>query len=143
VTGADAVRVRLDQAPSRDTVLDGAWWPRSTDLMAELPKLIETLSGRGEITHALLNAADWDLPHPRRLSAGRKGVRLGFYTSQPAGLVTLMTDFGRDRYDLFVIPPGTDASSAEDALAAASDAGDGRRAPALLAGLTSAQPQTA
>ena len=142
MTGTGAVRLRMDPDPSQETVLDGAWWPRSTDLMVELPQLIEALSGRGEITHALLNEADWDLPHERRLSAGRKGVRLGFYTSQPAGLVTLMIDFGRDRFDLFVVPPGTDAASAEAALAAASDATDGRRAPALLAGLQS-EPQAA
>jgi len=132
MTDPQAVRVRLDPEPSRETVLDGGWWPHSTDVMVELPQLIEALSGRGEITHALLNSGDWDLPHERRLSAGRKGVRLGFYSSQPAGLITLMSDFGRDRFDLFVVPPGTDSADADSAMTAAADAHDGRRVPELL-----------
>jgi hypothetical protein len=137
MTDAGAVRVRLDPEPSRETVLDGGWWPRSTDLMVELPQLIAALSGRGEITHALLNSADWDLPHERRLSAGRKGVRLGFYSSQPAGLITLMSDFGRDRFDLVVVPPSTGPADADAAMKAAADATDDRRAPALLGDLGS------
>jgi hypothetical protein len=135
MTGTGTVRVQLDPQPSRETVLDGGWWPHSTDLMAELPQLIAALSGRGEITHALLNSADWDLPHERRLSAGRKGIRLGFYSSQPAGLITLMSDFGRDRFDLVVVPPSTSAAAAKSAMRSAADAKDGRRAPELLAGL--------
>ena len=139
MTDTDTVRVRLDPEPSRETVLDGGWWPRSTDLMVELPQLIGALSGRGEITHALLNSADWDLPHERRLSAGRKGIRLGFYSSQPAGLITLMSDFGKDRFDLVVVPPSADAAAAKSAMRSAADAKDSRRAPELLADLKTAK----
>ncbi|WP_199517213.1 DUF5994 family protein [Nucisporomicrobium flavum] len=39
----DAVRLRMDPVPSRTTVLDGAWWPRSTDVVAELPALVDAL----------------------------------------------------------------------------------------------------
>jgi len=139
MTDTGAARVRLDPEPSRDTVLDGGWWPHSTDLMVELPPLIAALSGRGEITHALLNSGDWDLPHERRLSAGRKGIRLGFYSSQPAGLITLMSDFGRDRFDLVVVPPSTDAAAAKSAMKSAADAKNSRRAPELLADLKTAK----
>lgn len=139
MTDTGPVRVRLDPQASRETVLDGGWWPYSTDLMAELPPLVAALSGRGEITHALLNSGDWDQPHERRLSAGRKGVRLGFYSSQPAGLITLMSDFGRDRFDLLVVPPSTDTAAANDAMKAAADGTDDRRAPAILADLKAAK----
>jgi hypothetical protein len=139
MTDTGAARVHLDPAPSRETVLDGGWWPHSTDLMVELPQLIAALPGRGEITHALLHSGDWDLPHERRLSAGRKGVRLGFYSAQPAGLITLMSDFGRDRFDLVVVPPSADAGAANSAMKAAADASDSRRAPALLAEIKSAK----
>jgi hypothetical protein len=129
----DAARLRLDPIPSHNTVLDGAWWPRSTDAVAELPALLAALAGkRGEITHALLNVADWDLPHPRRMPGGKRSVRLGWYTSQPSGLLTLVCDFGRDRFDLFVVPQDASDSSAAAALDAAADADDTRRAPALL-----------
>jgi hypothetical protein len=130
----DAVRLRLDPIPSRTTVLDGAWWPRSTNAVAELPGLVEALAGlRGEITHVLLNAAEWDLPHPRRAEVGGRVLRLGWYASQPAGLVTIMSEFGRDRFDLLVVPPDASGASAETALTTAADATNKRHTSDLLA----------
>ncbi len=131
-----AVRLRLDPHPSRTTVLDGAWWPRSRDVVAELPRLVDALVGlRGEITHVLLNTAEWDLPHPQRVAGGRHAVRLGWYTSQPPGLLTIISDFGRDRFDLLVVPADASAASADTALTAAADAGDNHHAPDLLAAI--------
>ncbi|WP_250031416.1 DUF5994 family protein [Paractinoplanes maris] len=130
----DAVRLRLDPVPSRTTLLDGAWWPRSTDAVAELPALVDALAGRrGEITHVLLNADEWDEPHPRRVGAGGRAVRLGWFTSQPAGLITVMTDFGRDRFDLLVVPPDATPASADTALTTAADGSNHRHTPELLA----------
>jgi uncharacterized protein DUF5994 len=132
-TPDEDVRLRLDQQPSRTTVLDGAWWPRSTDAVAELSTLLDELSGvRGRITHVLLNTTVWALPHPRRATTGQGMVRLGWFTSQPAGLVTIICDFGRDRFDLLVVPPDTRRASADAAMAAAADANDERRTPELL-----------
>jgi hypothetical protein len=136
---AGPARLRLADPPSRDTALDGAWWPRSTDLAAELPALVEALStSRGAITHVLLNPAEWDLPHPNRVTTGRSAARLGWYTSQPAGLITVMNDFGRDRFDLLVIPPDASPASAGTASTAAADADDTRHAPELLAAVVRA-----
>lgn len=130
----EAARVRLDPHPSQTTLLDGAWWPGSTDVITELPALVEILAqSRGTITHVLLNPAEWDLPHPARAAAGRSAIRLGWYTSQPAGLVTIMSDFGRDRFDLLVVPPDASRRSAETALTAAADEHDTHHAPELLA----------
>jgi hypothetical protein len=53
-------------------LLDGGWWPRSADPVAELPGLLLALRALGPpddrrpISHVLLRAADWD-SHPRRL----------------------------------------------------------------------------
>jgi Family of unknown function (DUF5994) len=136
----DAARLRLDPHPSRTTVLDGAWWPRSTDVAVELPGLVEALTGlRGEITHVLMNRAEWDAPHPRRVAAGGRVVRLGWFTSQPAGLITVMTDFGNDRFDLLVVPSKTAAAPADAALAAAADGSDKRRTADLLTGIVDAR----
>lgn len=128
-----ALRLKLGDGPSRKAALDGAWWPRTTDAQAELPPLLEALAGlRGEITHVLLGTTEWDLPHPRRLATGRAAARLGWYTSQPAGLVTIMTEFGRDRFDLLVVPPNATPDAANTALSAGTDADDKNRAPDLL-----------
>jgi hypothetical protein len=133
---ADAIRLQLDPKSSHTTVLDGAWWPRSRGLGAELPALVHALSGtRGAISHAMLNVEDWDLPHPRRIPAAEGQVRLGWYTSQPSGLLTLICDFGRDRFDLFVVPADASAPSAAAAMDAAADPGDTRHASELLAGI--------
>ena len=131
---ADGLRLELDPAPSTVTALDGGWWPRSTDAVAELPALLTALRGkRGVITHALLNVADWDLPHPRRMpTGGKSAVRLGWYASQPSGLLTLVCDFGRSRFDLFIVPPAAGDPAAATAMHAAADPEDTRRASALL-----------
>jgi len=131
---SDAVRLELDAHPSTSTALDGGWWPRSTDAVAELPSLLAALDGkRGDITHALLNVADWDLPHPRRMpTGGKRAVRLGWYASQPSGLLTLVCDFGRSRFDLFIVPPAAGDAAAATGMHAAADPEDTRRAGALL-----------
>ncbi|BEL05580.1 hypothetical protein Q0Z83_037710 [Actinoplanes sichuanensis] len=132
-TRDDAVRLLMDPHPSRVTVLDGAWWPRSTDVTVELPRLVDALTGlRGTITHVLMSSAEWDLPHSPRVAVDDRSVRIGWYLSQPAGLVTVMTDFGNDRFDLFVVPPNSTPASADATMAAAAAATDRRRAPDLL-----------
>jgi hypothetical protein len=97
------------------------------------PALDQGLTGlRGQITHVLLKTTDWDLPQPRRIATDTGSVRLGWYTSQRSALVTLMTDFGRDRFDLLVVPSNANQASADTALTAAADAADERHAPDLL-----------
>jgi hypothetical protein len=128
-----ALRLQLDPHPSRTTALDGGWWPHSTDSAAELPALLDALAGvRGDVTHALMNTAEWDLPHLREIPAAGRSVHLGWYTSQPAGLLTVICDFGNDRFDLLVVPSDATASSAAAVLGAAADGADGRRTPELL-----------
>ena len=53
-------------------------------------------------------------------------------TSQPAGLVTVMTEFCRDRFDLLVVPPDATPDAADTAMSAATAANDKSRAPELL-----------
>ncbi|MFS8102185.1 DUF5994 family protein [Lentzea alba] len=45
--------------------VDGAWWPRSSDLAAELPPLIAALAGRlGRATRVTFNLTAWRAQSP-------------------------------------------------------------------------------
>ena len=71
-------------------------------------------------------------PHPRRLEVAGRIRRLGYFTSQPAALLTARCDNGQ-RVDLLVVPPGTARRLAEAAMALAATAGNRIHAPSLLA----------
>ncbi len=134
VNASPSPRLTLELKSSRTTLLDGGWWPRSSDAGAELPALIATLDSRhGPISHVLLNVADWDLPHQRQITVNGRAVRLGWYTSQPAGLLTLICEFGRDRFDLLVVPPHATTTGAETAMNSATTTENLRRTLGLLA----------
>ena len=108
-------RLHLERTGSTHTLLDGGWWPRSTDPVAELPGLVFAIDKvRGPVTSLILNAEGWD-EHPRRLDMGGRVLRLGFFASQPAALLTAFCDNG-DRVDLLVVPPGTEADAADAAM---------------------------
>jgi hypothetical protein len=128
-------RLRLEPKNSRRTLLDGGWWPRSTDPVAELPGLILALDARGgNVTNLLLGPAGWDR-RPRRLTVAGRSVPLGWFASQPAGLLTAICRNG-DRVDLLVVPPDTAAASAAAAMAAAAEPANRLHAADILAAMT-------
>ena len=109
------LRLRLEPSGSRRTLLDGGWWPRSTDPVAELPGLVLAIDGlRGPVVRLVLSAAGWD-EHPRRLGVAGRVVRLGYFASQPASLLTALCDNG-DRVDLLIVPPDADTGTADAAM---------------------------
>jgi Family of unknown function (DUF5994) len=115
-------RLRMQPAGARRTLLDGGWWPRSTDPVAELPGLVLAIDElRGPVTRLILAAEGWD-SHPRRLGVADRVLRLGYFNSQPISLLTALCANG-DRVDLLVIPPRTadDIADAAMILAAATD----------------------
>src|SRR6266566_2161011 len=103
-------RLRLQPDLSARTLLDGGWWPRSADPVAELPGLILAIDRRrGPITQIMLGRAGWDASRLHRLRvdgpAGRRVVRLGWFETMPAGLLTATARAGRT--DLLTVPPPT------------------------------------
>jgi len=125
---------RLHLAPVRagHAVLDGGWWPRSWDPVAELPGLILDLDASfGPIRQVLLNIDAWDRRF-RRLAVGSRVVRMGWFTSLDPALLIATTERG-DQIDLLVVPPGTARATARAAMARAADPADTTRAPAILA----------
>jgi Family of unknown function (DUF5994) len=136
---ASRPRLRLQPGLTASTLLDGGWWPRSADPAAELPGLILALDQRhGRITHVMLGRAGWDASRPRRLRvdgpAGSRTVRLGWYATMPAGLLTATARAGRT--DLLTIPPDTSQPAARAAMDQAAQPGNRTHTPALLAALT-------
>ena len=112
-------RLRLQPDLSARTLLDGGWWPRSADPAAELPGLILAIEERhGPITRIMLGGADWDASRPRRLRvdgpAGSRVVRLGWFETMPAGLLTATARAGRT--DLLTVPPYTGEPAARAAM---------------------------
>ncbi|MEU2663350.1 DUF5994 family protein [Micromonospora sp. NPDC007220] len=131
-------RLRIEPTRSTRTLLDGGWWPRSTDPLAELPGLVLAIDLlHGPIVRLVLNADAWD-GNPRHLAVDGRVLRLGYFTSQPATLLTAICR-NDDRVDLLVVPPETPAGLAEAAMALAATAGNLVHSPQLLvvAGTTS------
>lgn len=113
---------RLSLAPhsTLSRRVDGAWWPRSRDLLVELPLLIGELPRTwGQIIGVSVNTEMWHAS-PGRMLVANHVVRL-HRTSGPHGrhVLHLLSGLGRSSRDLLVVPPEVDAADAEPLMAAA------------------------
>jgi hypothetical protein len=128
---AATTRLRLKPDGPATGSVDGAWWPRSRDLAAELPGLFAALTDRlGRIEFVSYHLGDW-APAPRKLTAGGGSVRLGGYRFQRTGSVDVVAN--ARRVTLAVIPPGAAEQPALAALAEAADRDNRDTVEALLA----------
>jgi uncharacterized protein DUF5994 len=83
--------------------VDGAWWPRSDDLMTELPGLIAVMPVRqGTICHVLYNLAEWR-PSSTELITSGCVVQLGGYRRRPPNTVEVVDSKG-NKLVLLVVP---------------------------------------
>ncbi|WP_405061721.1 DUF5994 family protein [Kribbella sp. NBC_01505] len=135
-------RVRLRAGSNKELPLNGAWWPRSDDPVAELPGLIMALDelGDGIVTRLLLHRPSWS-SHPARLGVAGRVVTMGYFTTQPLNLLIAMRDSYGWRLDLLTVPPGTPEDVAEQAMEQAS--ADDNEVPAqfVLAGIKAASSE--
>ncbi|MFF3782940.1 DUF5994 family protein [Streptomyces sp. NPDC001933] len=122
--------LRLRTTHSREGVLDGAWWPRSRDVAAELPALIQALTTHlGPVTRVGLDADAWE-EVPTRVVVDDRVVHLDSF---PVGDDTVLITRGdNDHFALLVVPPDTTPDAARDAMARAVDAGNVTRAAEIL-----------
>jgi hypothetical protein len=129
---AEAARISFRQPVSTSGFIDAAWWPRSRDLTTELPPLLEVLwTAAREVTRITFNLAAWD-PAPRRMLIQGRTVRLGGFSTSDPLTVRLSDAGGRERIDILVIAPTTDASLAQRALLLSSEADSPYRADEIL-----------
>ncbi|MGW2588625.1 DUF5994 family protein, partial [Streptomyces virginiae] len=62
--------------------LDGAWWPRSRDLEAELPALAAALDETwGRVTRVTVNPSRWPVV-PRTVAVDGRTLHVGWFTEQ-------------------------------------------------------------
>lgn len=130
-TAADHQRLRLKPDAPTTGVVDGAWWPESRDLAAELPAMAAELTSRlGPVEAVSYNLDAWDAT-PGKVGVGRGVVRMSGFHSQAYATVDVVG--ARRRLTLLVVPPETDPRAADAALTAASREGNTDGVDALLA----------
>ncbi|MFJ4781587.1 DUF5994 family protein [Streptomyces sp. NPDC088762] len=112
--------------------LDGAWWPYSRDLEAELPVLTAALDEPwGRITRVTVNPTRWPVV-PHTVPIHGRTLHVGWFTEQdPDKLILLSYTVGR--WDLLVIPPETEPASAARLMTAAAIPGSVLTAGVLMA----------
>ncbi|WP_413642355.1 DUF5994 family protein [Mycobacterium sp. RTGN5] len=112
--------------------VDGAWWPHSEDLEAEVPDLLAVLSVRlGPISYVLYKMTEW-VKAGRKLAVGERFVRLGGDQRQPSNTVEVQGLGGR-KVVLLVVPAATDPDRAHAIMMAASAPGNASSVDELLA----------
>lgn len=118
---APAARLALKTDGASRGLLDGAWWPRSRDLLSELPLLTDVLDPLwGRITRIAVNPKYWPVI-PRKVLVNGHVVKVGWFTPEIDPHKLLLLSYGTGRWDLLIIPPETGAESAARLMAAASD----------------------
>ncbi|HEY3711266.1 MAG TPA: DUF5994 family protein [Amycolatopsis sp.] len=127
-TAADRLRLKPEGPISGQ--VDGAWWPRSDDFVAELPALLAELkSPLKHVEHVTYSLADRAVV-ARRLP-GDRSVRLEGFRAQTAGTVTVVGP--ERRLTLLVVPPATDSVLAHRVLKTAAETGNSATVATLLA----------
>ena len=122
-TSTDAARLSVKPDAPTTGFVDGAWWPASRDLAAELTDRL------GPIQSVSYSIGAWE-PVPRKITIGTSAVRMAGYRTQDHDPVDVIGD--RRRLTLRVVPPETDPRAAHDALAAASGVGNTDNVTTLL-----------
>lgn len=119
-------RLALEPALSQTGVFDGAWWPRSNRVEAELPDLITALAAHvGRIVRVGLDTGAWD-DVPRSVTVDGRAIRISWF---PGSDRTISLSLGfQNHLRLLVVPPETGAGAARAAMAEA--AGHDNRATA-------------
>jgi len=128
------LRVLLRGPGGVGTFVDGGWWPRTRDLVAELPPLLAAVEAAGysEIRRVSYALNAWNGPPPRKAAMLNRIVRLGGFRYQDAAGITLIDSGGWKRVSLVVVPPSAAPLLAQRALAIAGTDGDPHHAREIL-----------
>ncbi|MCV7440249.1 hypothetical protein H7K35_24020 [Mycobacterium seoulense] len=126
-----APRFRLKPTAHGSGYVDGAWWPRSDDLLTQLPDLIADLSMRlGAISCVKYNNTEWRAT-PAELVSGGRVVRLDGDRGHPPSTVEVL-DCQGDKLALLVVPFHLGPDQAHGIVTAAAAPGDVSSVDTLL-----------
>ena len=127
------LRIRLKPAHRSCGFVQGAWWPRSTELTSQLPSLLAALSLRvGSIDSVLYHESDWS-PAPLSIKHQGDQVILSAHQEWPNVVSVFGPRFGR--LDLLVVPPYTEPTHAYNVVTTAASVNDAST-PDQLLGIT-------
>ncbi|MFD4545940.1 DUF5994 family protein [Streptomyces sp. NPDC058466] len=126
------LRLQLTPTGTAPALIDGAWWPRSRDLAAELPALTAVLDSLwGRITHVTVNPTFWPVI-PRRIPVQGHVVKVGWFDAEQDPHKLLLFSYTAGRWDLLVIPPETSDATAARLMTMATDPSRSLTASGLL-----------
>jgi hypothetical protein len=124
------LRMRLKPAHRSCGFVQGAWWPRSTELGSELPALLAAMSLRvGSIDSVLYHENDWS---PAPLSIKHQGAQVVLSTHQKWPNVVSLFGPRFGRLDLLVVPPYTEPTRAYNVVMTAASVNDASTPDHLL-----------
>src|SRR3954454_3411893 len=127
------LRLRLKPAHRACGFVQGAWWPRSTELVSEIPSLLAALSLRfGSIDSVLYHESDWS-PAPLSIKHQGDQVIVSAHQEWPNVVSVFGPRFGR--LDLLVVPPYTEPTHAYNVVTTAASVNDAST-PDQLLGIT-------
>ena len=136
------LRLKLKPKAPVTGYVDGAWWPRSLDLSAELPALLAVLAVRlGRIQRVSYHLTGWDAV-PRRIPVDGGVVRLGGFHAQTPHTIDVIGLVG-PRITLLVVPPATGRAIAHTVLMTAGRRDNLDSVDELLDSATSDRPDLA
>jgi hypothetical protein len=128
---AHTPRLRLKPKAPQSGYVDGAWWPRSDDLTAELPDLLSVLSVRlGPIGRVIYNVNEWPNP-PAKFVTGGRTVRLDGYRLQPVSTIEVL-GLNRNKIVLLVVSPHAEPQQAHAIMMTAAGPNDASTVAGLL-----------
>lgn len=127
----EALRLTLKPKAAAMGAVDGGWWPRSMDPLAEFPALIAGLVLRvGRVDRLAYNMTVWG-DAPRRMVVDGRTIRLeGFRSLDPHRV--LVSGHDGHRMVLLVVPPQTAEDAGGAALLRAADPGNAEQPAQIL-----------
>lgn len=116
-----AARLALCGHSDQQGTVDGAWWPRSSELRAELPDLVSILGlWIGPVRRVLYDPSAWRSP-PSRIIRGSNVISVDPYSLVARDTVYLMGTHSRN-WLLYVVPPSSADTDVRQLLRAVDDA---------------------